>query len=78
MPSSKKHNMCSDQSGPGAFMNGRKFEKFLYVLGDVLMPYLNNHCTRICFGYALEAYSAAGGSKIPSDFASYFGASGFL
>lgn len=46
--------------------------------GNVLMSYLNNHCNKICFGYALEANSAVGDAKQPSDFPSFFGASGFF
>ena len=48
------------------------------LLGKVLKPYFNNHCITICFGYALEAYCAAGDAKIPSVFPAYFGASNFF
>ena len=48
------------------------------LLGKVMMPYFNNHCITIFFGYVSEAYSAVGDAKIPSDFPSYFGASVFF
>ena len=47
------------------------------LLGNALMPFLNNYRITICFGQVSEANSAAGDVKILSDFPSY-GTSGFL
>ena len=76
--SSMNRNICSDQSSRMCLSMVGSLRNFYMLSSNVLMPYSNNHCITTCFGCAWEAFSAAGDAEIPSDFASYFGASGFL